>query len=80
MNDTEDKYKITPKVQPLPLTQVESDLVEEEASFPTWFLLVLSFPLISGTFGVFIVAEKANKAKHLQTVAGVNPTAYWLSS
>ena len=67
-------------VDPLPLTQVELDLTEEEASFSAWFLLVLSFPLISGTFGTFIVSEKANKAKHLQTVAGVKPTSYWISS
>ena len=75
-----DKFKVRPGVEPLPLTQVEQDLTEEEASFSSWFLLVLSFPLISGTFGTFIVAEKANKAKHLQTVAGVKPTAYWFSS
>ena len=73
-------YQVRAGVQPLVLTQVEKDLTEEEASFSAWFLLVLSFPLISGTFGTFIVAEKANKAKHLQTVAGVQPSAYWLSS
>ena len=75
-----DKFQVRPAIDPLPLTQVEQDLTEEEASFSSWFLLVLSLPLISGTFGTFIVAEKANKAKHLQTVAGVKPTAYWLSS
>jgi hypothetical protein len=42
--------------------------------------VVLSFPFISGAFGSFIVAERQSKAKHLQTVAGVEPAAYWLST
>jgi hypothetical protein len=44
------------------------------------FYLVLSFPFIAGSFGSFIVQERESKAKHLQTVAGVKPGAYWLSS
>jgi len=47
---------------------------------PDRFYLVLSFPFIAGSFGSFIVQERESKAKHLQTVAGVNPGAYWLSS
>jgi hypothetical protein len=43
-------------------------------------LSVLSSPFIAGTFGTFIVAERLSKAKHLQTVAGVKESAYWLSS
>lgn len=42
--------------------------------------MVLSFPFISGAFASFIVAERESKAKHLQTVAGVQPVAYWLST
>jgi len=41
---------------------------------------VLSFPFIAGSFATFIVAERESKAKHLQTVAGVQPSAYWLST
>ena len=44
------------------------------------FFLVLSFPFITGAFATFIVQEKSSKAKHLQTVAGVKPFSYWLSS
>ena len=43
-------------------------------------LSVLSSPFIAGTFGTFIVAERLSKAKHLQMVAGVKESAYWLSS
>lgn len=39
-----------------------------------------SFPFIAGTFATFVVIERESKAKHLQTVAGVNPVAYWLST
>jgi len=49
-------------------------------SFSAWFLLVLSFPFIAGSFAIFIVTERESKAKHLQTVAGVQPSAYWLST
>jgi hypothetical protein len=44
------------------------------------FYLVLSFPFIAGTFATFVVQERNSKAKHLQTVAGVKPSAYWLST
>jgi ABC-2 family transporter protein len=42
--------------------------------------VVISFPFIGGAFGSFVVHEKSSKAKHLQTVAGVEPAAYWLST
>ena len=41
---------------------------------------MVSFPFIGGAFGSFVVHEKSSKAKHLQTVAGVEPSAYWLST
>jgi hypothetical protein len=47
--------------------------------FP-WRAVVLSFPCIAGAFAVFVVAERESKAKHLQTVAGVEPSAYWMST
>jgi ABC-type multidrug transport system fused ATPase/permease subunit len=42
--------------------------------------MVLAFPFILGSFAEFIVQERMTKAKHLQTVAGVKPWAYWLST
>lgn len=73
-------YKISVSVWPLPITQVEEEYTQASNSFAAWFLLVLSFPFIAGSFATFIVAERETKAKHLQTVAGVQPTAYWLST
>ena len=34
----------------------------------------------TGAFATFIVQERMSKAKHLQAVAGVKTSAYWLSS
>jgi hypothetical protein len=76
----DDEYTISPVIHPLPITAAEETLGKAEDSFTAWFLVVLSFPFIAGSFATFIVAERESKAKHLQTVAGVKPGAYWLSS
>jgi hypothetical protein len=73
-------YKISASIWPLPITKVEESYNLAEDSFSAWFLLVLSFPFISASFAVFVVSERESKAKHLQTVAGVKPSAYWLST
>ena len=76
----DDDMKISASVYPLPLTSTEQSLGAAEDAFIAWVLVVLSFPFIAGTFATFIVTERSSKAKHLQTVAGVHPSAYWLSS
>lgn len=76
----DDGYKISPVIHPLPRTAVEETYGQAEDAFTAWFLVVLSFPFISGSFATFVVAERLSKAKHLQTVAGVEPSAYWLST
>jgi ATP-binding cassette, subfamily A (ABC1), member 3 len=71
-------------IAPLPITLREQAYGKAEdavaASFAAWFLVVLGFPFISGAFATFIVSERCSKAKHLQSVAGVEPSAYWLST
>lgn len=76
----DDEFKISPVIHPLPRTAIEETYGAAEDAFTAWFLVVLSFPFISGSFATFVVAEKQSKAKHLQTVAGVKPSAYWLST
>ena len=76
----DDELTISASVHPLPLTKAEVSLIKAEDAFNAWFLVVLSFPFIAGTFGTFIVNERSTKAKHLQTVAGVEPISYWTSS
>lgn len=73
-------YQISTSVWPLPITRVEESYNLAQDSFSAWFLVVLSFPFIAGSFATFIVSERESKAKHLQTVAGVKPSAYWLST
>lgn len=77
---TAKEVKITPTIHPLPITRVEEAYASGEDAFTAWFLLVVSFPFIAGAFGTFVVAERSSKAKHLQTVSGVKPSAYWLST
>lgn len=73
-------FKVEATIAPLPVTKVENSIGTGENAFGAWFLVVLSFPFIGGAFATFVVSEKASKARHLQTVAGVEPAAYWLST
>ena len=73
-------YKISVSVWPLPITSAEKQYTLASNSFAAWFLLVLSFPFIAGSFATFIVDERERKARHLQTVSGIKPSAYWLST
>lgn len=73
-------FQIQSSIYPLPITAVEASLGAAEDAFSAWFLVILSFPFIAGAFVTFVVAEKKSKAKHLQTVAGVETWAYWLST
>merc|ERR1719343_417725 len=76
----DDEFKIKTRIHPLPVTDYEESTGEADDAFTAWFLIVLSFPFISGSFATFVVQEKQSKAKHLQVVAGVKPTSYWLST
>lgn len=76
----DDDFKINTVIYPLPITDAEEQIGNADDAFTAWFLIILSFPFISGSFATFVVQERQSKAKHLQTVAGVKPTAYWLST
>lgn len=76
----DENFKIQTVIHPLPITNQEENLGEADDAFTAWFLIILSFPFISGSFATFVVQERQSKAKHLQTVAGVKSTSYWLST
>jgi hypothetical protein len=78
LNDKDFRIKIT--IHPLPQSFIEVAIGKGDDTFSAWFLVVLSFPFITGSFATFVVSERQSKAKHLQTVAGVQPAAYWLST
>jgi len=73
-------FSIRCTIAPLPITKDEEGFNAGYEAFVAWFLVVLSFPFIGGAFATFVVAEKQSKAKHLQTVAGVQASAYWIST
>ncbi|KAG7367345.1 multidrug ABC transporter ATPase [Nitzschia inconspicua] len=74
------EFKIQSTIHPLPITNVEQNIGKADDAFIAWFLIILGFPFIAGSFAVFVVEEKQSKAKHLQTVAGIKPISYWLST
>ena len=74
------EFKIQTTLHPLPITSAEESIGKADDAFTAWFLIVLGFPFIAGSFATFVVQERESKAKHLQTVAGVKPSAYWIST
>lgn len=73
-------FKIQTTLHPLPITNAEQNIGAADDAFTAWFLIILGFPFIAGSFATFVVEERKSKAKHLQTVAGVKPYSYWLST
>lgn len=71
---------ISATIAPLPITSVEEGFGAAEDLVLVWFLIMFVFPFIAGSFASFVVFERESKAKHLQTVAGVEPSAYWIST
>jgi ATP-binding cassette, subfamily A (ABC1), member 3 len=71
---------ISTTIAPLPITKPEESFGAAEDLTLVWFLIMLVFPFIGGSFASFVVYERESKAKHLQTVAGVEPTSYWIST
>ncbi|NXE29591.1 ABCA2 protein, partial [Ardeotis kori] len=42
--------------------------------------IIVAMSFVPASFVVFLVAEKASKAKHLQFVSGCDPVIYWLAN
>jgi ATP-binding cassette, subfamily A (ABC1), member 3 len=78
INDRE--ITISTTIAPLPITQFEEGIGAAEDLVLVWFMILFVFPFIAAAFASFIVMERESKAKHLQTVAGVEPSSYWIST
>ena len=50
------------------------------AEFIIAVMVVIGFSFIPAGFMLFLVQERAIKAKHLQFVSGLNPLVYWISN
>lgn len=48
--------------------------------FNVSFNILFGMAFLASSFVIFLVQEKASKAKHLQFVSGVSPIGYWTSS
>lgn len=44
------------------------------------FNILFGMAFLASSFVIFLVQEKASKAKHLQFVSGVDPFCYWTAS
>jgi hypothetical protein len=71
---------ISTTIAPLFITDTEEGIAAAQNLILVWFLIMFIFPFIAAAFASFLVVERESKAKHLQTVAGVEPTAYWIST
>ncbi len=77
----DDFFEIKTVIHPLPQTEFEENIRKADPRSSAWlYAIAFSFPFITGSFAPFVIAERQSKAKHLLTVAGVRPTAYWLSA
>lgn len=70
--------KITMRSQPLGLRYRYAS--DDWLAWPTLILLLVVFALVPSAFVVFAIREAASGAKHLQLLAGVRPSLYWLAS
>jgi hypothetical protein len=79
-DDTDDSLVYEVVNKPLPLTSREEVLVQTILSLFVAIFVLVPFCYIPASFGVFVVKERAVKAKHLQMVSGVRGWTYWLAT
>ena len=74
------RSRLVSENHPLPLTTQQSLEIKTVLSILASMFILIPYCLIPGAFIVFLVQEKASKAKHLQLVSGTDVCAYWLSA
>jgi hypothetical protein len=67
-------------VYPMPFTANQQVLITAANGFSIAIITVIAFVFIPASYAVFVVRERENKAKHIQTISGVSQTAYWVST
>lgn len=63
-----------------PWTVQQNQAISAIKGLFTSIILALSLAFIPSSYVAFTVKERSSKAKHLQFISGVSPTAYWLSN
>jgi hypothetical protein len=65
---------------PLPLTERESIRIRTFLTLFAALFILIPFCFLPANFVIFVVKERASKAKHLQLVSGVHPNSYWVAT
>ncbi|XP_062865086.1 phospholipid-transporting ATPase ABCA1 [Trichomycterus rosablanca] len=75
-------YGISAFNHPLNLTKEQLSVVMASSSTDVVVAICVIFAMsfIPASFVLFLIQERVSKAKHLQFVSGVNPTAYWVAN
>lgn len=77
------KFTLTTVNHPLPRTE-EQKIREETQGSTTGFTIAFNFvfgmAFLSSSFVLFLIKERATKAKHIQFVSGVQPLTFWAST
>jgi len=75
-----DKSRLVSINHPLPLSEQQDIEIKVILSMLSSLFILVPYCYIPAAFVVFLVKERACKAKHVQIVSGVNLSAYWISS
>ncbi|XP_048758710.2 phospholipid-transporting ATPase ABCA3-like isoform X2 [Ostrea edulis] len=77
------QFTLTTVNHPLPRTK-EQKIREETQGSTTGFTIAFNFvfgmAFLSSSFVLFLIKERATKAKHIQFVSGVQPFTFWAST
>lgn len=77
------QFTLTTVNHPLPRTE-EQKIREETQGSTTGFTIAFNFvfgiAFLSSSFVLFLIKERATKAKHIQFVSGVQPFTFWAST
>jgi len=67
---------------PLPATQGDAldSVLEDGTGFQVALFLIFATGFLMASYALFPVAERINKAKHIQFVSGINGPVYWLGN
>ena len=76
-------YTISTVNAPLPRTytqKIRDNTKENETGFTIAFYFVFGISFLASSFVLFLIKERATKAKYIQFVSGVNPINFWFST
>ena len=76
-------YSLSVLNHPLPRTEhekVTDEMTEETTGFTVAFNIVFGMGFLASSFTLFLIKERATKAKHQQFVSGVSIFTFWMAT